>query len=229
MNTVNYSRQTFQRWLVRALIPVAVTLLFWGCSGDPEATVVDFSRKVAVKQPGEQKSDSSILRVAVGAMISPRETATHYYALLGYIADKMGRDVELIQRRTYGQINELLAMEREIAIVHPIEKDGRRLGEILARTQYRIKVFVNLEELQTYLQTGPCKAVIIDMDELPVDRQLFRSLKRLQPKLNILVLSSRTFHPEFEEAMTRHIYACLNKPVDPEEMIFLLRGINNAA
>ena len=88
MNTVNYSRQTFQRWLVRALIPVAVTLLFWGCSGDPEATVVDFSRKVAVKQPGEQKSDSSILRVAVGAMISPRETATHYYALLGYIADK---------------------------------------------------------------------------------------------------------------------------------------------
>lgn len=109
MNTVNYSRQTFQKWHRRALIPVAVILLFWGCGGDPEATVVDFSRKVAVKQPGEQKSDANILRVAVGAMISPLETATHYNALLGYIAVKMGREVELIQRRTYGQINELLS------------------------------------------------------------------------------------------------------------------------
>ena len=116
-------------------------------------------------------------------MISPRETAAHYYALLGYISDKMGRDVELIQRRTYGQINELLAMKQEIAIVHPIEKDGRQLGEILARTQYRVKVFVNLEELQTYLHTDPCRAVIIDMDELPVDKQFFRNLKRLQPSV----------------------------------------------
>jgi phosphonate transport system substrate-binding protein len=88
---------------------VAVILLFWGCGGDPEATVVDFSRKVAVKKPGKQQSDANVLRVAVGAMISPRETAAHYYALLGYISDKMGREVVLIQRRTYGQINELLS------------------------------------------------------------------------------------------------------------------------
>jgi DNA-binding NtrC family response regulator len=120
-------------------------------------------------------------------------------------------------------------MKQEIAIVHPIEKNGHQLGEILARTQYRVKVFVNLEELQTYLHTDPCRAVIIDMDELPVDKQFFRNLKRLQPALSILALSSRSFHPELEEAMSRHIYACLNKPVDPEEMIFLLRGINNAA
>lgn len=120
-------------------------------------------------------------------------------------------------------------MKQEIAIVHPIEKHGRRLGEILARTHYRIKVFVNLEELQTYLHTGPCRAVIIDMDELPVDKQFFRNLKRLQPALIILTMSSRSFHPELEEAMSRHIYACMNKPVDQEEMIYLLKGINNAA
>jgi DNA-binding NtrC family response regulator len=120
-------------------------------------------------------------------------------------------------------------MEQEIAIAHPNEKDGRRLGEILVRESYQIKVFKNLEKLQMYLQTNPCSTVIIDIDKLPVDQQLFRNLKRLLPDLSILTLSSRSFHPELEEAMSRHIFACLNKPVDPEELIFLLEGINNAA
>lgn len=120
-------------------------------------------------------------------------------------------------------------MESEIVIVHPNDRDGRRLGEILAQAQYRIKAFTNLDQLQTYLQTGPCRVVIIDLDDLPVDRQFFRNLKRLQPDLSILALSSRSFHPELEEAMSRHIFACLNKPVDPEELIFLLKGINSAA
>ena len=120
-------------------------------------------------------------------------------------------------------------MEQEIAIAHPNEKAGRRLGDILVRESYRFKLFTGIDELLAYLETGLCKALIIDMDELPVDKQFFRNLKRLQPALSILALSSRSFHPELEEAMIRHIYACLNKPVDPEEMIFLLRGIDNAA
>ena len=120
-------------------------------------------------------------------------------------------------------------MEQEIAIAHPNEKDRRRISEILVRESYRIKVFANIEDLLAYLETSLCKAVIIDMDELPVDKQFFRNLKRLQPALSILALSSRSFHPELEEAMSRHIYACLNKPIDPEELIFLLEGINNAA
>ena len=128
-----------------------------------------------------------------------------------------------------GAGNGSTVMEQEIAIAHPNEKDGRRLGEILVQESYRIKVFANIEDLLAYLETSPCKAVFIDIDELPVDKQFFRTLKRMQPALSILAISSRSFHPELEESMSRHIYACLNKPVDPDEIIFLLKGINNAA
>lgn len=112
LNIANLSQRVIIKQIVRALIPVAAFLLFWGCNDNPETTLVDFSRRVAVQQPGEKKSDTSVLRVAVGAMISPRETADQYYALLGYIADQTGRKGELIQRRTYSQINELLAKGR---------------------------------------------------------------------------------------------------------------------
>ncbi|NTW36843.1 MAG: phosphate/phosphite/phosphonate ABC transporter substrate-binding protein, partial [Syntrophobacteraceae bacterium] len=48
------------------------------------------------------------LKVAVGAMISPKETFVHYRQLLDYLGGKLGMDVELVQRKTYGEVNELV-------------------------------------------------------------------------------------------------------------------------
>ena len=41
-------------------------------------------------------------------MISPKETFVYYRQLLDYIGRHLGRDVHFIQRKTYGEINELL-------------------------------------------------------------------------------------------------------------------------
>ena len=46
--------------------------------------------------------------MAVAAMFSPKETFVCYRQLLDYIAGELGRDIQLIQRKTYGEINELL-------------------------------------------------------------------------------------------------------------------------
>jgi phosphonate transport system substrate-binding protein len=46
--------------------------------------------------------------VAVAAMISPRETFDLYRQLLAYLAHKLGGDLEFVQRKTYGEIDELL-------------------------------------------------------------------------------------------------------------------------
>jgi phosphonate transport system substrate-binding protein len=48
--------------------------------------------------------------VAVAAMISPKETFGYYRQLLDYIGVKLGREVQFIQRKTYGEINELLGI-----------------------------------------------------------------------------------------------------------------------
>jgi phosphonate transport system substrate-binding protein len=41
-------------------------------------------------------------------MISPKETFVHYRELLDYLGSKLGRKTQLVQRKTYGEINELL-------------------------------------------------------------------------------------------------------------------------
>jgi len=54
-------------------------------------------------QPGK-----TTLRVAMAAVISPKETLRTYNQLLDYLGAKLGRPVLLVQRATYAEINELL-------------------------------------------------------------------------------------------------------------------------
>jgi len=90
------------------LLLVAITLFLHACSGEPEPTYVDFSQRVTIARPGEQSSENAFFRVAVASMISAQETAVYYHQLLEYIAEKLGRKIQLVQRKTYGEINELI-------------------------------------------------------------------------------------------------------------------------
>ncbi|MEE8416166.1 MAG: phosphate/phosphite/phosphonate ABC transporter substrate-binding protein [Desulfobacterales bacterium] len=83
-------------------------ILTQGCGSNQDVTVVDFSKTVPAEQSPDRTSEYPYLRVAVGAMISPKETFTYYRQLMEYIGSRLGRNVQLIQRKTYGEINELL-------------------------------------------------------------------------------------------------------------------------
>ena len=48
------------------------------------------------------------LRVAVAAVISPKGTVESYSPFLDYLEEKLNRPVELIQRRTYLEVNDLI-------------------------------------------------------------------------------------------------------------------------
>lgn len=70
--------------------------------------VVDFSKIVPVEKPGAEASEPP-LRVAVGAMISPKETFDQYRELALYVGNALERDIELVQRKTYQEVSTLLA------------------------------------------------------------------------------------------------------------------------
>ena len=93
-------------------LPAFVIVLFLGCSGDSDYKHIDFSNTISVKQTAKQPMEPGLLRVAVAAMISPKETIVYYKELLDYIGTKAGYSVELIQRKTYGEINELFLNRR---------------------------------------------------------------------------------------------------------------------
>lgn len=82
-------------------------LSIFGCFGDPDSAVVDFNKTTPVGFPREMSTDTKRFRVAVGAMISPKETFAYYQRLLDYIGGKLGAEVQLIQRKTYEEINEI--------------------------------------------------------------------------------------------------------------------------
>lgn len=59
--------------------------------------------------PGVSATAVKPLRVAVAAIISPKGTVDSYGPLLDYLAEELrNRPVELVQRRTYGEVNNLV-------------------------------------------------------------------------------------------------------------------------
>jgi phosphonate transport system substrate-binding protein len=95
--------------LIIGCLVLAMVVYITGCGRDSDAIVVDFTKTVAVGRPISSIPESAQLKVAVAAIISPKETFVYYRQLLDYIGQKMDREIQFIQRKTYGEINELLA------------------------------------------------------------------------------------------------------------------------
>ncbi|MCP4896433.1 MAG: PhnD/SsuA/transferrin family substrate-binding protein [bacterium] len=91
--------------------------------------------------------DVPVLRAAVGAMVTPERTYSDYRELFRLVAEETGRRLELVQRRTYSEVNDLLvAGEVDMAWVctGAIEDlDARKAVRLLAvpviggRTDYQ--------------------------------------------------------------------------------------------
>jgi phosphonate transport system substrate-binding protein len=121
------------------LVIAAIFIFFYGCSGDKDVVVVDFSKTIDVERPGDRSNENGSLRVAVAAMISPKETFIYYRQLLDYIGRKLGREIEFIQRKTYLEINELIGRGKiDLAFIcsGPYVTGRKRYGlELLATPQ----------------------------------------------------------------------------------------------
>lgn len=78
-----------------AVLLIALAFCFGGC------------QKAAIKKTTKAKP-VKVLRVSVSGMVTPKETFDQYDALLKYIAIKTGRKYELLQRKTYAEVNQLV-------------------------------------------------------------------------------------------------------------------------
>jgi phosphonate transport system substrate-binding protein len=118
--------------------------------------------QTGAESPAREKAP---LRIAVAAMISPEETLSVYQELMDYIAARLGRPVEIKQRRTYQEVNDMLGagkLDAAILCSGPYVHAKRQYGvELLAvpvingSPTYRSYIIVpssstaaSLEELQ---------------------------------------------------------------------------------
>lgn len=90
------------------ILLVSVILLVTGCANKPEDRREISLRDVHSVQNNEQLSDPNTLRVAFSAMTSPKETIIYYNDLLKYIEKNTGLTIQVIQRKTYKEVNDLI-------------------------------------------------------------------------------------------------------------------------
>lgn len=114
------------------------------------------------------------------------------------------------------------SMSQLILVVEANKDESQVLCALLGREHYQTIALDSLESVKEKLQECRCHAVTLDLDSLPVDNRFIRDLKRQNSGLRILLLSERSFHPDLTEAMRNHVYACIRKPMDEEEFIYLL-------
>ncbi len=116
-------------------------------------------------------------------------------------------------------------MEKKVILLDSDEKQSLAFCAVLESRDYQTTKIHSMADLDRCLQEGNCLATIIDLDTIAIDNRAIRDLKIKNPGVYFLFVSSDRVHPELEEALCNHLYACLNKPVDPDELFYLLRSI----
>ncbi len=93
---------------MKRILLLLLLILLASCSPLPQTEIagrVDLTDLQPLPTPNQQAVP---LRVAVAAVISPKGTVESYAPFLNYLEAKLNRPVELIQRRTYLEINDLI-------------------------------------------------------------------------------------------------------------------------
>lgn len=116
-------------------------------------------------------------------------------------------------------------MKKEIVVLDGDLSTGKELNDMLTDLSYSVTVVQSLATCEDYLQGHTCWALILDLDTITIDNRSIIRLKKKQSGISIIAKSHRTFHPELEESLRSTIFACLAKPMDPDELNFWLKSI----
>ena len=116
-------------------------------------------------------------------------------------------------------------MKKKIIILDANQNSSAELSKILDTKSYPFVQGCGLSLLEDELASGQYVAVVLDIDTIPMDNRTIRELAIKYPSVRFLCTSKDRFHPELKDAICYHIYACLNKPVDPDELLFWIKSI----
>jgi len=114
-----------------------------------------------------------------------------------------------------------------VAILGADAQDSKAICCIIEKGPYRTETCPGFRELETMLASAPCRTVILDIDSVPLDNRTIRELTRSYPSTYFLCTSRECFHPNLKDAISHHLFACLHKPVDPDELNYFLKCISD--
>ena len=116
-------------------------------------------------------------------------------------------------------------MAKGILVLDANKKSNWELCALLRGRDFSAKPVIDLQDFETSLQEGNFIAALMDLDSVPVDNRIIRQLTLKYPGVYFLATSKDRFHPELKDAICYHLYACINKPIDDEELFYWLKTV----
>lgn len=116
-------------------------------------------------------------------------------------------------------------MKKGIILLDADRDNSRKLSNMLTSRGYPVTITRAFSSLEELIESNRYVAAILDIDSVPVENRKIRDLALKYPGFCFLCTSKDRFHPELKDAICYHIYACMNKPVDPDELLFWIRSI----
>jgi DNA-binding NtrC family response regulator len=115
-------------------------------------------------------------------------------------------------------------MKYEIAVLVSQKLLSQALRPILDQDPYVLYELGSMDDVARYMQGRDKGLLIVDLDTEQVNNAVLREVKKNHP-ITIIAISSEQFHPGLEEAFRHHLFACLTKPLDAEELLYMLRSV----
>jgi DNA-binding NtrC family response regulator len=121
-------------------------------------------------------------------------------------------------------------MKKSIMVLDANEEQCRDLCRLLEKVQFTAIGLNSKKNVEQRIENSGCRAIFWDIDTVPADNSMIRDFTTKFPGVYFFCLSSQPIHPELKDAISQHIYACLSRPIDADELFFWLRSIeeNNA-
>jgi two-component system, NtrC family, response regulator GlrR len=115
--------------------------------------------------------------------------------------------------------------QKTILFMNADPEESAGISFLLEEADFSTHSVASPAELKKKMKEASFMAVIIDLDSVAVDNRTIRDLASQFPTIPFLCLSRERFHPELKDSIRDHIYACLTKPIDPDELGYWLKCI----
>jgi DNA-binding NtrC family response regulator len=112
-----------------------------------------------------------------------------------------------------------------VLLMNAEPEEGASISRILKDAGFAERTVASPAELKSKLQEDAFLAVILDIDSVAMDNPTIKKLATEFPATPFLCVSRERLHPELRESILSHIYACLTKPIDPDELRYWLKCI----
>jgi DNA-binding NtrC family response regulator len=118
-------------------------------------------------------------------------------------------------------------MRKSILVIDADKDQCLELCDLLETGHFKATPLISSRDLGKNIEDTACQAIFWDIDTVAADNRTIRDLTLKYPGVYFFCISKHPFHPELKDAICYHIYACINRPIDPDELFYWLKSIND--